>query len=79
MIVPFGYSLSADGRLLELHADEQQTVATIRLLRDAGTSLRGIATELNRLGLRTRSGSLWRFEYVRRTLKQLSIRDNTAA
>jgi len=73
-IVPFGYRLSADRRRLEPDADEQRTVATIRSLREAGTSLRDIATELNRRGIRTRSGAPWRFEYVRRTLKQLAIR-----
>ena len=35
----------------------------------AGLSLRAIATTLNQRGLRTRSGALWRYEYVRNVLR----------
>ena len=47
----------------------------LRKLRDAwiespGMFMREIADQLNHLGLRTRSGSPWRFEYVRRVLKR---------
>jgi site-specific DNA recombinase len=71
-IIPFGYRLGADGRALEGDAGEQQTLATIRLLRASGTSLRAVAAELNRQGLLTRAGASWRFEYVRSLLRQAS-------
>jgi DNA invertase Pin-like site-specific DNA recombinase len=71
-IIPFGYRLGADGRALEGEAGEQQTLATIRLLRASGASLRAVATELNRRGLLTRAGTSWRFEYVRSLLRQAS-------
>ena len=41
----------------------------IRQLREAGWTMRAIADEMNRRGLRTRSGAAWRFEYVRNVLK----------
>lgn len=69
-LVPFGHQLAVDGRRLLVDDSEQRTIETIGALRDAGGSLRGIADQLNRDGLRTRAGSLWRFEYVRRVLKR---------
>jgi DNA invertase Pin-like site-specific DNA recombinase len=69
-LVPFGYRLGADGRTLLPAEDEQRTIETIQLLRDGGESMRAIAGRLNGLGLRTRSGAPWRFEYVRRVLKR---------
>jgi site-specific DNA recombinase len=67
--VPFGYSLAEDGRRLLVCGREQQVLSTIRDLRRARRSLRAIASELNAAGLRTRSGALWRFEYVRSLLR----------
>ena len=37
--------------------------------RERGKSLRPIAADLNKTGLRTRAGSEWRFEYVARVAK----------
>ncbi len=62
--VPYGYQLSADGVHMKQESREQRTLRTIRKLREAGQSLRTIAAELNRRGLRTRRGSAWRFQYV---------------
>jgi site-specific DNA recombinase len=67
--VPYGYCLADDGRRLERLDDEQNVLATIRALHGDGRSLRSIASELNEKGARTRSGALWRFEYVRNVLK----------
>jgi DNA invertase Pin-like site-specific DNA recombinase len=78
-IVPFGYRLESDGRRLQVEPGEQATVARIRGLRASGASLRDIAARLNQEGLRTRSGSLWRFEYVRRTLKHVARNEPAVA
>jgi len=51
---PFGYAVQ-DGRLVE-RADEQPIVAEARKLRAAGLSLRAVAAELDRAGLRARNG-----------------------
>jgi DNA invertase Pin-like site-specific DNA recombinase len=69
-LVPFGQRLSVDGRTLLTEYSEHRTIETIAALREAGGSMRGIADRLNQMGLRTRAGSPWRFEYVRRVLKR---------
>jgi DNA invertase Pin-like site-specific DNA recombinase len=70
--IPFGYQLGTDGSTLESHPVEQQVLMLIRQCREAGHSLRAIAEALNDLGLRTRAGTRWRFEYVRSLLRRLS-------
>jgi len=67
--VPFGYQLAADGITLEDNPTERRVLHTLRELRDQGSTLAAIAAELNRQGFTTRSGSPWRFEYVRSMLK----------
>jgi predicted ArsR family transcriptional regulator len=62
--IPFGYQLGADGRTLEPHADEQRALGMLRELRAAGHTLRAVADELNRQGVRTRSGAAWKHQYV---------------
>jgi DNA invertase Pin-like site-specific DNA recombinase len=71
-LVPFGHSLASDGRTLQANPEERTTIDLIRALREQGLSMPAIAEELNRRGLRTRAGSLWRFEYVRRVLKRVT-------
>ena len=66
--VPFGYALADDGRTLIPQSDEQATLDLLRDCRAAGFSLRATASELNRHGRRTRSGTPWRHEYVRNLL-----------
>ena len=66
---PFGYRLAADKRHVEPEPGEQATLRRIQKLRKSGKSLRKIATQLNRLEIRTRQGSPWRHEYVARLLK----------
>jgi DNA invertase Pin-like site-specific DNA recombinase len=68
--IPFGYQLGNDGRTLELQAVEQQALNLIRQRREAGHSLQAIADALNGLGLQTRAGTPWRFEYVRSLLRR---------
>jgi len=67
--VPFGYCLAANGVDLVEDAQEQRTLTMIRELKDAGYTLRAIAEELNRQGLRTRRRSEWRHQYVSSMLK----------
>jgi hypothetical protein len=71
-LVPFGHQLAVDGRTLMLEDAEQRTVQTMSALREAGGSMRGIADHLNQIGLRTRAGSPWQWEYVRRVLKRIN-------
>lgn len=67
--VPFGFSLAEDRKTLVPNHDEQRTLAEIRELRVQGCSMPQIAARLNQRGVVTRSGSEWRFEYVRRLLR----------
>jgi DNA invertase Pin-like site-specific DNA recombinase len=62
--LPFGYSLNPDGRTLEPNAAEQEVLAILGELRQAGYTLRAIAAELNRQGFTTRRGTAWRHQYV---------------
>ncbi|ADV66141.1 recombinase family protein [Deinococcus maricopensis] len=49
----------------------RQNYGYIRLMKDSGLSLRGIATRLNQEGYRTRSGALWTPVQVSRVLTKL--------
>jgi DNA invertase Pin-like site-specific DNA recombinase len=53
--VPFGWTAGDDGRLVEV-ADEQNVLRIIGELRQAGVSLRRIATILTEAGHRTKKG-----------------------
>jgi site-specific DNA recombinase len=66
--VPYGFELAEDEQTLRPSETERQILDMIRALRD-GRSLRQVARELNALGLRTRSGSPWRHEYVANLLR----------
>lgn len=68
--IGYGYRLDADGKHIEPDPHEQSVMAEIRLLRQGGQTLRGIALSLNRQGLRTRRGSAWRLEHVARINRQ---------
>lgn len=56
--VPFGYDLTADGRLVE-NAAEQNVIALIIECRAAGVSLRRIAAILTQAGHVTKKGGAW--------------------
>ena len=64
--IAFGYRLSSDGVHVEPEPAEQATIAAVAELRSNGMSLRRIAKDLNRRGMRTRKGSEWRLESVAR-------------
>jgi DNA invertase Pin-like site-specific DNA recombinase len=62
--VPFGHQLAKDGIRLEPNEHEINTLSVIREWRARGASLRQIAAELNRRGMRTRRGTPWTFNAV---------------
>ena len=68
-----GSRLADDGVDVEDDPYERAALAEIRRLRDSGTTLRGIARELNHRSLRTRRGTAWRQESVARAVKQNGI------
>jgi DNA invertase Pin-like site-specific DNA recombinase len=61
---PFGYRVE-EGRLVELDA-EQAVIRDARALRAAGLSLRAVAAELDRAGLRGRTGRMFAAAQVAR-------------
>jgi DNA invertase Pin-like site-specific DNA recombinase len=66
--IPFGSRLSPDGRHLEPEPIEEAALRALRELRREGHSLRSTAAALNRQGHRTRRGTSWRQEHIRRVL-----------
>jgi site-specific DNA recombinase len=68
--IAFGSRLAGDGQHLEPNPTELAALAEIRLLRNRGLTLRGIAAALNHREFRTRRGTEWRLESVARILKQ---------
>ncbi len=53
---PYGRRVAADGERLELDPTEEAALAVARQLRAQGLSLRRVAAELERLGVRSRTG-----------------------
>ena len=53
---PYGRRVAADGERLELDPREDEARAVARLLRSQGLSLREVAAELGRRGMRSRTG-----------------------
>ena len=68
--VPFGYRLARDGRTLVEHKREQKTVALILELTGEGLSMRKVAAELNRRGIKTKKGKQWHNVQVASVLKR---------
>lgn len=67
--VPFGYRVAADGVTLEEEPAEQEALATIAELRDAGMSIRAVAAELEARGVEAR-GKRWHPTTVARLVKR---------
>jgi site-specific DNA recombinase len=61
---PYGYRLAADGEHIEEVPAEQAVIAAARVLRASGLSLRTVARELDRQGLRSRVGRIFGPEQV---------------
>jgi site-specific DNA recombinase len=72
--IPFGSRLGGDRQRLEPDPAEQDALEQIRVLRNKGETLRGIAATLNHRAYRTRRGTPWRLESVARVLKQAAAR-----
>lgn len=68
--IPFGWELADDGRYLVRNEAEQKVIALIRDLHEKGMSLRAIAAELNRRGLRTKKNKRFSHITVYRILKE---------
>ena len=66
--VRFGYDLGADGVGLIENAAEQQAIATMLELRQAGATYRAIAAELTDRGIEPKESSKWDHSAVRRIL-----------
>jgi hypothetical protein len=64
--VPFGFDLASDGVTLIPNAGEQESWGVIRGLRTQGMTLREIAAELNRRGIRTKKGGPWVHSTIQR-------------
>ena len=64
-IIPFGFRLGADGVRLEEEPTEQGIIARLVELRRSGLSFRAIASELESLGMRPRSGGAWSPSVIR--------------
>lgn len=69
--VPYGSTLSADGKWLEPNEAERKVVEQIRVLRQGGQSLRQIARTLERKGIKPKSASRWHPQVVHRLLGRL--------
>lgn len=67
--LPFGMQLATDGITLEDNPGEREILDDIRRLRDEGLSLRVVAEELNRRGVRRRNGQPWHHVAVSRAEK----------
>jgi DNA invertase Pin-like site-specific DNA recombinase len=68
--VRFGYTLADDGTALIEDPTEQQALAAIRRLKAAGQSLREIAAELTRSGIKTKGGRAWKHTTIARILQR---------
>src|ERR1700730_13477026 len=64
--IAYGFRLGVTGKHLEPEPQEQAVLSTIHDLRERRCTLRGIASELNARGWRTRRASAWRLEHVAR-------------
>lgn len=68
--VPYGYRLSADGSKLVPHRHEQAVITAALDAQSDGLSLRTIARELHRQGFRSRTGTGFHPQQVRRMLRK---------
>lgn len=65
--IPFGFDLDADGVTLRRNDDEQRVLAIVAELRGRGMTLRGIADELTRRNIPTKSGATrWTHSTIQR-------------
>jgi DNA invertase Pin-like site-specific DNA recombinase len=71
--VRFGFDLADDGKRLVPNPTEQEAIVVMSQLRAAGLTLRQIAAELSRRGIRTKEGSAaWKHTVVGRILQRVA-------
>lgn len=69
--IPFGFDLANDGIALVPNESEQAVIADIRTMRANGRTLKQIAGELTKRGVRTKSGGdRWSHQTVHRIVKR---------
>ncbi len=66
---PYGWTLAADGRMIEPNAAEQRVLVAARELRGAGGSLRKVGAELELRGMLPRRGGHWHPKTIGQLLK----------
>jgi DNA invertase Pin-like site-specific DNA recombinase len=70
--LPYGFDLVGDGVQLVRNRREQRAIRLIGDLHESGLSLRKIAAELTRLGIRTKNGNaVWGHTAVNRILNRV--------
>lgn len=69
--IPFGFQLAEDGETLEPNAYEQESIRIINELRADGETLQAIATKLEEMEIRNKSGNVkWNTTQIHRIVKQ---------
>lgn len=71
--VRYGFDVGADGKSLIPNAKEQAALALMKEWRREGMTLRGIAAELNSMGIPTKEGAPWAFGSVARILRRVDV------
>ena len=66
--IPYGYQLASDGVHIEEHSAEQAVLAEARKLREAGLSLRAVASELAKRGFKSRKGGTFAATQIKRMM-----------
>lgn len=66
--IPYGYTLSSDGKTLTPNAAEQKVIAAIQELKVGGLSLRAIAKELAARGYAARNGNVFQPTQINRLI-----------
>ena len=69
-MIPFGFSVAADGKILIPNVEEQKVIATVRRLREKGLTLRAVVTACERRGIVSRSGKPLGLVQVDRLLRR---------
>lgn len=64
--VPYGYFLDGDNTTLVEHPAEQAVIRQARELRESGLSLRAVAAELDRQGIKARNGQTFQATQIQR-------------
>ena len=69
--VRYGFDVGADGKTLVENVNEQEAIALMAQWRREGDTLRGIAAELNSMGVPTKEGKPWAHASVARILRRV--------